>query len=366
MENEIDLINSIGKIIVFLMILFSVFLFTVKSIKKFSNQLFALFLLITAFDLTGFFLNINITEYPNIKILKTSSSLLQMPVFYLYILSVFYSNFAIKLKHIIHSVLFFLFLFVFKLTSISYQSLSFYEIVGEIQYFAYIIAIFIAIKKYKTVYLENYSNPNNTVHKWLFQTTLIFCFGHLFVLIKTGLTYFGSDLRLLQNINILISIIALFVICWVVLKALYNPKIFTGVKIELVPIESTITDKKVVIERDTTKNKTIEKLTSFLEIEKPYLDFGLTLQKLASQLDMPEKELSMLINHHLGKHFFEFINEYRIDEAKSILGNPNNDGLKILEILYQVGFNSKSSFYTAFRKITNQTPTEYRKSVMSN
>ena len=102
-----------------------------------------------------------------------------------------------------------------------------------------------------------------------------------------------------------------------------------------------------------------------MENEKPYLDDELTIQTLASRFGMPEKELSILINHHLGKHFFDFINEYRIDEAKKILDNPNNKELTILEILYQVGFNSKSSFYTAFKKATNQTPTEYRKSALS-
>jgi len=99
-----------------------------------------------------------------------------------------------------------------------------------------------------------------------------------------------------------------------------------------------------------------------MEKEKPYLDFGLTLQKLSIQTDIPEKELSILINHQLNKHFFDFINEYRINDAKTLLQDPAKKGLTVLEILYEVGFNSKSSFYTAFKKATNQTPTAYRKS----
>ena len=97
--------------------------------------------------------------------------------------------------------------------------------------------------------------------------------------------------------------------------------------------------------------------------EKPYLDFELTLQKLANQINMPEKELSLLINHHLNKHFFDFINEYRINDAKTLLKDPAKKEVTVLEILYEVGFNSKSSFYTAFKKSTNQTPTAYRKSI---
>jgi AraC-like DNA-binding protein len=65
----------------------------------------------------------------------------------------------------------------------------------------------------------------------------------------------------------------------------------------------------------------------------------------------------------LNKHFFDFINEYRINDAKKLLKDPTKKEITVLEILYQVGFNSKSSFYTAFKKATNQTPTAYRKSV---
>ena len=97
--------------------------------------------------------------------------------------------------------------------------------------------------------------------------------------------------------------------------------------------------------------------------EKPYLDYQLTLQKLADQIQIPEKELSLLINHYLNKHFFDFINEYRINDAKTLLKDVTKKEVTVLEIVYQVGFNSKSSFYTAFKKVTGQTPTAYRKSV---
>ncbi len=97
-----------------------------------------------------------------------------------------------------------------------------------------------------------------------------------------------------------------------------------------------------------------------MQSEKPYLDDKLTLQKLAEQIKLPEKQLSSLINQQTGKHFFDFINEFRINDAKSLL--KSQPQLTVLEILYEVGFNSKSSFYTAFKKETGLTPTDYRKS----
>ena len=150
-----------------------------------------------------------------------------------------------------------------------------------------------------------------------------------------------------------------------VLKALYQPSLFTGINIDLNPVNSFF-DKKIDIngiQNNKGKSEYISKLTSFMVEEKPYLDFELTLQKLANQINMPEKELSLLINHHLNKHFFDFINEYRINDAKILLKDPAKKEVTVLEILYEVGFNSKSSFYTAFKKSTNQTPTAYRKSI---
>ena len=73
-----------------------------------------------------------------------------------------------------------------------------------------------------------------------------------------------------------------------------------------------------------------------------------------------------MINHKLNKHFFDLINEYRIEKAMQILQNPKESHLTILEILYAVGFNSKSSFNTAFKNYTGLTPTEYRKRLLKS
>ncbi|WP_103070144.1 helix-turn-helix domain-containing protein [Aquimarina sediminis] len=362
MENKIELIQSIGKIVVFIMILLSIFLFTVKTKHKLPNILFGLYLLVIAFDLIGLFTNKTL-EYPNINILKTSSSLLQLPLFYLYVLSACYTNFKIKKTHVIHAFLFLLFLFIFKITSFSNQSFMFFEVIAELQFFTYIIAIFFILRKYKTVYLENYSNANYAIYKWLFQITVFSCIAHTFVITRWYLS--NSTLQeYVLNINILISFSVLSITVFFVLKALYKPELFTGININLRPLKSTI-DKNTT-QTNVNENKHLEKLSLFMEKEKPFLDFELTLQKLAFQTDIPERELSIVINHHLGKHFFDFINEYRIQEAKAILENPNEKEVTVLEILYKVGFNSKSSFYTAFKKITNQTPTQYRKQALSN
>ncbi len=292
-----------------------------------------------------------------------ASSLLQMPLFYLYVLAACYNNFKIRKKHIIHGLLFIIFLFIFKITSFSDQSLLFYEIIGELQFIAYTVVIFIILKKYKTVYLENYSNANYAIYKWLFQITIFSCIAHSFVLIRW---YLSNSIfqEYVLNINIIISLSVLSITIFFVLKALYQPELFTGINMHLKPVKFILENNTTkIIQKGNSENQHLKKLTSLMKKEKPYLDFELTLQKLAIQTDIPERELSILINHHLNKHFFDFINEYRINDAKTLLKAPTKKELTVLEILYEVGFSSKSSFYTAFKKATNQTPSAYRKSI---
>ena len=145
--------------------------------------------------------------------------------------------------------------------------------------------------------------------------------------------------------------------CWYVLKALRYPQLFTGV-------DSKIKLSTDLTEKPNTKENTkeIEQLFLFMIKNKPYLNPSLTLRRLAEEIQMNTRDLSVLINQSLNKHFFDFINEYRIEEAKNILRNPSKKEFTILEILYEVGFNSKSSFNTAFKKHTGLTPTQFRKS----
>jgi AraC-like DNA-binding protein len=75
---------------------------------------------------------------------------------------------------------------------------------------------------------------------------------------------------------------------------------------------------------------------------------------------MMPRDLSMIINRHFGANFYTFINSYRIDEAKRMLKDPAKIDITITEIYLAVGFNSKSVFYTFFKKLEGMTPTKYR------
>uniref|UniRef100_UPI0030F3F69A helix-turn-helix domain-containing protein n=1 Tax=Paraglaciecola sp. TaxID=1920173 RepID=UPI0030F3F69A len=73
---------------------------------------------------------------------------------------------------------------------------------------------------------------------------------------------------------------------------------------------------------------------------------------------------SMLINRHFGVNFYEFINRYRIEEAKKMLIDPKYKNTTITDVYLAVGFNSKSVFYTFFKKFEGITPSNYRQSTL--
>lgn len=102
-------------------------------------------------------------------------------------------------------------------------------------------------------------------------------------------------------------------------------------------------------------------LETYMQQEKPYLDNDLTLAQLATMLQMPKHHLTDVINRKLEKNFFNYVNDYRIAEVKQLLQNPDNSEKTILTLAFEVGFNSKTTFNTFFKKTTLMTPTQYRK-----
>jgi AraC-like DNA-binding protein len=103
----------------------------------------------------------------------------------------------------------------------------------------------------------------------------------------------------------------------------------------------------------------LEQFTAFMETQKPYLDSELTLQKLSEQVGIPSYRLSQVMNTYLHQNFFDIINRHRVEEWKQQI-SVASPSKTIQEVAFQAGFNSKSSFNTAFKKHTGQTPSEYR------
>jgi AraC-like DNA-binding protein len=367
----IDLSEIIGILTTFISLLLAFFIFSVKSENKISNKLFALYLVLNAIEFSGFFANFLFDGYTNILVASREISYLQMPIFYLYILSVCYSDFKLKWKHLWHITPYVLGNLVmlprFYLGSAAdkeqlYQIFNtlfesyFAHIALHLQSIIYLTLVFIVLKRAKKIFVENYSSSTIETYNWLFQLWLFTTALYSLAIVKNMLKFFGHKEDFVISYKILTVFVLCFV-CWYVLKALKYPDLFRGVDSKIILVDDLVDDIKV----DKTITQEIEKLTLFMETEKPYLNPSLTIRNLAEEIKINPRDLSVLINQNLGQHFFDFINQFRIDEARSILKNPEKKQFTVLEILYEVGFNSKSSFNTAFKKHTGLTPTQYRK-----
>lgn len=103
----------------------------------------------------------------------------------------------------------------------------------------------------------------------------------------------------------------------------------------------------------------IEKsLKELLEIKEWYKNPNLKLANVAKELNITQHQLSQFLNDNLNKSFNLFINEYRIEASKEFLKTDNKYTAEAIG--YQCGFNSKSTFFTTFKKITGFTPSQFR------
>lgn len=113
---------------------------------------------------------------------------------------------------------------------------------------------------------------------------------------------------------------------------------------------------------NTKHRKDFEKVDAYIIEKQRFLDPYLGLEELANELDMSATHLSRLINTYSDHNFSDYINSLRIQQAKELLNDDSFCRYTIVSIGLECGFNSKSTFYAAFKKFTSQTPSEYRDS----
>ncbi|MBN1271482.1 MAG: helix-turn-helix transcriptional regulator [Candidatus Aminicenantes bacterium] len=225
-------------------------------------------------------------------------------------------------------------------------------------FFIYLIACLIKIKQYQKNIKNYFSSLEKIKLTWL-RTIIIAYF------IAWGIDLFNVVINIItlkMNTFLWMSIFSasvMFVLAnLMIFKGLQYPHLF-------IKTQSNSNQKKYKKSPLTKDMKTRyhHRLIEYVEKEKPYLNYNLTLGELSNKAKIPVNYLSQVINEVLNKNFYTFINEYRVNEAKRMFASPKYTNRSIMEILYEVGFNSKSTFYSFFQKTTGTTPSEYRKKI---
>jgi len=225
--------------------------------------------------------------------------------------------------------------------------------------FYFILSIFL-FKRLDINIFNNFSSDVNVNLDWLRK--LVYSFGAVWtvlMIIATIHHVFGMFSWIFCTHGLFLSL-SVFIIL-IGYFGLKQKEIFIQYQDHNIEyVTETKTKYAGVILKDTDTEKHASNIRHFMRREKPYLDADLTLPQLASRLQIPSHLLSRVINEKFGLHFFDFINQYRVDEVKSKLDQPEFDHLSLLGIAFECGFNSKSAFNRVFKKLTGLTPSEYK------
>jgi len=157
-----------------------------------------------------------------------------------------------------------------------------------------------------------------------------------------------------QQEDYFIGYLIVFFIGMVAYFGFRQPDVFNGLSMKkVIPF---IKYKKTGL----TKSYSLElkkKVITVMEEKKLFLENDLRLEDLAKSLNLSRHHMSQVINEHFQLSFFDYINNYRVEEAKEMLIKDKD--LNITQIAYSVGFNNRVSFYKAFKKFTGTTPSDY-------
>jgi AraC-like DNA-binding protein len=377
---KIDLTNILFVLIIFQLLLVSLILLTQVKGKRVSNILLGLFFLTICLNLLDVFL-LQIGVYfsnPQLAGWGSCLPLLFGPFIYFYTKSVIYKDFRVTFKSWLH---FLPFIVLCTGTEYSYLIQSWSEqerilsglqqhhlpkvvsIISSlifIQFLLYVLASLKLVSRYKKASGQYFSDRKNMDVSWLY-TTLLFFIAIIIISALNGLFAQTTLVKYYLLVFNFVILVMLFYIIRVLFKVLRKPYFFSFYEEEDVHVQRPYPKTNLSDPQNNETDKIAQIVIQYMQSNKPYLDPELTLDQLSSLLSLRPRVLSQVINKMLGENFYDFINRYRIEEASRMLTNPKDKKITILEVLYDVGFNSKSSFNTLFKKYTGLTPSEFKK-----
>ena len=372
------MLENIVLLIFVLHLLVAAFLLNLGKGDQLSHKLLAGYMLVSTLDISNFLFANFYSLHPNLNMIRSNISLFGAVFLYGYVNAVVYKDFKLTGKHFVHCLPYVVacLILVPNFFSVGAEGKqAFYDNFNErpenifilylvyTQVGLYILAMFKVLTRQRKIIIENYSDEHHLTNRWLTQFIFFYSLIYIFALART-LSTFSAYNNIITMLTLVMMVSIFLNICWILWQALNHPQLFVGVdsKIEILSDKPSIEDHiNSPKDNATTNNDLITKLESYMLLSKPFLDPSLSIDSLAKQIEIPNNELSILINRKIGQHFFDFVNTYRINFAAEMLSDKNNQKKTVMEILYDAGFNSKSSFNTAFKKHKNVTPSQYRK-----
>jgi len=319
----------------------------------------------------------------------SNSAYLYGPFLYLFIYYLTTGTSHLIKKHLIHFLPFLVFFLAQVVNILSGNELV--EATGNfadfvlfellvIQILTYNIAAIRRLDIYYRKMLETWSTIEEKDLRWLrrllFVITLIYAFS--FLLTHLRLLGVTNIERLYLIIQVSITLCIYLMSYKVLLKPiLFTPELATPLSTkesEALPQILPSSEGEPAPESKYKKSglkpeqaaRHIEDLKRIMETEKPYKNPDLDVYALAQQLGISKNHFTQTLNEHLKVNFYEFINGFRIEEAKKLLLDPDYSNLSLDGIANESGYKSRTTFFNNFKKMTGQTPTEWSKSKMDH
>jgi len=366
---EPGLILLLAFLITFQLLFVGIFLITHKKGNRRNNILLGTIFLLIAWNMGDLTLQMNgiVLKWKFLQHIDDGFFLLYGPLFYLYTQGVIFRDFRLSGKNLLHLIPYLLLTVTLLLLKNFTPGTSeeiinndlpwqFYLITALMyaHFFVYLGLTYNSLWNYRKIIKNKYSQIDQINLDWLsfsintFGLVAFISLIHNFIALAENISVFMVTL-------VLLLIFVFYFVNKVIFKALRQPEIFAGITQNETAkyLASNLTPGQIEAYR--------KQLLDLLSTDKPFLDPQLSLADLSDKLSVSTKHLSQVINQSFNKSFFDFINSYRIQEVQHILKESADDKLTVLEAMYEAGFNSKSSFNTAFKKETGQTPSEFRK-----
>ncbi|WP_109853249.1 AraC family transcriptional regulator [Aquimarina sp. AU58] len=233
---------------------------------------------------------------------------------------------------------------------------------NDIIFFVFISAYLFKSNRLLNYYKKNEGQElsfNQTIIKYIeimLIGLLIYMIFWLLGIVERFVVKLPIDIRMIWDISCLIFGIQIYIVGFYNLK---HPEVF---KIRF-PLnkENESKRKNTLDEKEINKIKNL--IDTFLEEKKGYCRPELSLSILANEINTTTNKLSWVLNNIYKKTFYELVNEYRVEYFLQRINENKHKEFTLISIAFEVGFNSKSTFYKAFKEITNFTPTEYIRKV---
>ncbi len=356
-------------------VLLAILLKVLPSKRSQPRNILALFLILIALDLTATVMVWNgelkaamINQTPIVVAIMVFCLLLEGPALYFYLRSLSEKVIVRHWRNLIHfvpSIVAVIIIFVFDINSIDWQpttvitgnekiAIALVWAMVKLVPIIYVIACVYLEYRLRDMLKQVYSNISVLDLKLADVVLLGYCLHWFWSLISYVLeNYVGPDvsdkLGIFDNYLMVILVNGLFAFGLINTRQLVSPAL-------------TVPSKPIPESKLALKVKAIE---DGIHEQKLFLDSNINLERFSEQIGLRPRDTSAVLKAHYQSNFFEFINGYRVIEAKRLLALQEYKDETILEVIFKSGFNSPSAFHRFFKRNVGLTPTEYRKQAMA-